>query len=92
MKSYEKSPRTNLNRATQIAMNRGKTVGGCSVLTVIRDEELASRRNDMQPVRQRRREKCVHRGANGACAGVFQGPGKGLTTWVHKVTCLCKIF
>lgn len=52
--------RRNWNSATQFVANCGKTIqmtkeptiGVCSVWTVIRDEELTSRRSKTQPVRQ----------------------------------------
>lgn len=40
------------------------TVGVCCVLTVIRDEELSSRRRKMQTVKQSRRQRWVYREAN----------------------------
>lgn len=92
--------RRNLNGATQfdvdcgnpIRLSKEPTVGVCSVFTVIRDEEITSRRSEMQPVRQSRKLRWIYTEANEACTSVFQGSRKETSTWVHMVTCLGKIF
>lgn len=64
----------------------------CSVLTVIRDEELTFRISEMQLARQSRKLQWIYREANEACTSIFQGTRNGASTWVRMVTCFGKIF
>lgn len=85
-------PHRLLTVGRQSQRTKGPTVGACSVLTVIRDEELTSRRSKMQPGRQSGEQKWVYTEANEACSSAFQGTGKGAGTWVHMLIGFCNIF
>lgn len=65
MKYYKKSlkektsimPHRILTVGRQSQLTKEPTIDVCSVLTVIRDKELTSRRSEMQPVRQNRKQR-----------------------------------
>lgn len=85
-------PHRLLTMGRQSQPTKESTVGVCSVLTVIRDEELTSRRSKMQPVRQSRKQRWVYTKANEACSSVFQGTREGAGMCVHMVICFCRIY
>lgn len=99
IKFCNKPLKEKLKQCTQLVLTgktkkltKEPTEGVCTVLTVIRDGELTSRRSEMQPVRQSRKLRRIDREANEACASVFQGTRTGGSTWARMTTCFCKIF